>query len=198
MKSNITQIASIYGPVVKKQKHKLVQNTSISHVSKNDHSISNISLMHKRPVLIKKDKSLKMLSVIKRRDSHTNLRRDSKSVEPLPIIKSITPVPSSPKKQLKLLSVDSSIDEEFKRLDNLMIRNQSARNDLLSIQKRILSLGVNKLIKNRRFMSIGDASENISFEQIDESLKDPCVLKAKQLEHKSSAQKLKLPPLSLL
>ncbi|CAG9316581.1 unnamed protein product [Blepharisma stoltei] len=191
MKSSIAQIASIYGPVVKKQRQKPTYQINKS-IPKNDNSVSNISLIQKKPIVIKKENSLRTLSVIKRRDSHFNLRRDSRSVEPLPLIKSVTPLPS---KQQKLFSVDSSLDEEFKRLDGLILKNHSARNDLLLIQKRILSLGVNKLIKDRKFC---DGNENISFERIDESLRDPCVLKVPNLEHRSSEVKLKLPSLCSL
>lgn len=197
MKSNIAQISSIYGPL-KKPRTKSVLNSN-QPLTKIENSNSKISLSSKKQLLIKKDPSIRNLPMKKRRDSHSYNRRDSKSVEPLPAIKAHTPIPStSPTKPLKISLYDNSLDEEMIRLDSLITKNYSARSDLLMIQNRILSLGVHNILRNRRFMSICDVSENVSFEQIDESLRDISILKIGITENRRSLGKLKLPPLSSL
>lgn len=199
MKPGIAQLFAIYKPQTKKSK-KILKNAPSDLTPANAHTKINTSIQAKNPKL-KKENSLRCFSVKKKRDNHSYLKSDPKNTQPLslPMIKSIVPdigLTSKPEQRIGLL--DLSFEDEIKKLDSLMTRNGSARNELLTVQKQMFSLGLKHLISNKRFLRTKDELENISLEQIDESLRDPCpIISYSMTGNKSALRRPKLPPLSL-
>lgn len=198
MKSSIAQLLNIYKPQQHK-KNKTRLRSVIVETPRHKNSSINISLVSKRTGPAKKDNSLRSISVNRRKEKHQYLRNNTRSTEPylLPSIKSTTPDMRTPTKSvLKLSTLDLTFEEDIRRLDTLISRNQTARNDLLSVQKQIIDLGVKQLIKNRRFLSMHQGIEYISLEQIDESLKEASTIDYYDLDtRKTIFRRTKLPPL---
>ncbi|CAG9311925.1 unnamed protein product [Blepharisma stoltei] len=199
MKSTIAQLLAIYRPHKRRHKSQLNQKNS-DQTSPSQSSVMNISLIAKKINSIEREKSMRSLSVKKRKEKHFFLKDGARSVEPplLPTIKSTTPDIRTPiKSEVRFAALDLSLEDDMKKLDSIISRNHTARNDLLLVQKQIFDLGVNKLMKNKRFLSMYDGIENISLEQIDESLSKPSAIDPYQMDcKKSTFRRTRLPPIA--
>jgi len=153
MKKNLAKLNSIYKP---RRKRKPQARNSRSPILPPENTSSDSLAYKKSPPPTDSDRST---SVVKAREE---LRKEASSVEPrLPFLKV--------KDNSPLNSSSCSFENEFNRLESLFNRNYSARNDLLSVQKRIVDLNVKNIIRNNRF----NDKTNVSLEDIRETLNEP-------------------------
>ncbi|CAG9324643.1 unnamed protein product [Blepharisma stoltei] len=199
-KQNIAELYSIYKP--RKKKKQAPKNIKTMLTKKENPSNLSMSRLSVKISLSPNDSFQRSHSVFKGRDDMQAIRFETKSVEPLilPPIREKSLEPISKKADNSLLSASPTYDEGFQRLEFLVNRNHSARNNLLSVQQRIMDLGVSNLIKSKKFQSTHQGIENLSFEEIDESLKErglSNILKTISEEKDIFPSKygLKLPPL---
>lgn len=159
MKSTLANINSIYKPK-RKKKSLLRVNKKDPEIIKPDSHL-DVSISKLKASQIPTDPSLRSLSVLKNREEMIHMRNESRSVEPpwLPTIKSRSPEPFSPRQNKTLFSTASSFDSDIQKLEILVNRNNSARNNLLTVQQQIMELGI-KQIMNQKFQSIDEKLEN--------------------------------------
>lgn len=191
---NIAELYSIYKP--KKKKKQLLKNLKVNSKKKENTSNLSMSKLSVKPLISPNDSFQRSKSVFKGKEDNT--RYEVKSVEPitLPPIQEKYLEIYSKKSDNNFLGFSPTFDEDFQRLESLVNKNHSARSNLLTVQQRIMDLGVKNLIKSKKYTNF----ENISFEDIDSSLRERAItniLKTINEERSSSPSKhvLKFPPL---
>lgn len=134
-KNSMSKLSNVYAPQKKRRRVRKLEPLQ-GVISSPDGSFTR----RRSPHELVSNPSNRSISVLRAGDYKQSKRQGAASVEPSNLRSHQPRSPDFASSKLNLSGVNSLLDTSIERLDILVRRNYSARNDLLNIQERILEV----------------------------------------------------------
>jgi hypothetical protein len=186
-KNSMSKLSKLYAPQNKRRRVRKLEPLRGLNCSP-EGSVTR----RKSPQELASDHSNRSISVMRAADYKPPKREGAASVEPSSIRSYRPRSPDFPSSRLNLSAANYVLDTSIEKLDILVQRNCSARNDLLNIQERIIQMKMLHQAENEETAGINSSKLR---KQILENPFKSLASRYKVLTSKPSEARLTLPPL---